>query len=180
VKADAFIASARKQQQNTTLTMNNKDITNPTKSSETSACENRQPPVTSAAEAKPDAGPLSQTAGAPDQKLMVVAICRSRDGRMVITPIDVEHDTDDLTPMSDAQMEVRKSLDQAFQSAQADMMKALGALHEIFSRRLYRNQFRTFENFCFAMYGTHRINDVLMKKVNARVNALKTEVNESL
>jgi len=28
------------------------------------------------------------------------------------------------------------------------------------------------------MYGTHRINDVLMKKVNARANALKSDITE--
>ena len=109
---------------------------------------------------------------------MVVAICRGRDGQLVITPIDVEHDADDLTPMTDGQLAARKLSDQAIRSAQGDMMKALGALYEIFSRRLYRNQFRTFENFCFAMYGTHRINDALMKKVNARAKALKSDVNE--
>jgi hypothetical protein len=119
-------------------------------------------------------------AGALDQKLMVVAICRGRDGQMVITPIDVEHDTDDLTPMTDDETATRKLSDQAFRSAQADMMKALGALHEIFSHRLYRNQFRTFENFCFALYGTHRINDVLLKKINARAKALKSDVNGGL
>ena len=97
---------------------------------------------------------LQRTAEAQDQKLMVVAICRGRDGQLVITPIDVEHDTDDLTPMTDDQMAARKLSDQTYRSVQGDMMKALGALYEIFSRRLYRNQFRTFENFCFAMYGT--------------------------
>ena len=115
-----------------------------------------------------------------DQKLMVLAVCRGRNGQMVITPIDVEHDTDDLTPMANDEMAARKKSDQVFSSAQQDMMKALGALYEIFSRRLYRNQFRTFENFCFAMYDTHRINDALMKKVHARVAALKTDVTEGL
>jgi len=99
---------------------------------------------------------------------------------MVITPIDVAHDADDLTPMTAEQMAARKLADQAFRLAQGDMMKALGALYEIFSHRLYRNQFRTFENFCFALYGTHRINDVLMKKINARAKALKSDVNEGL
>ena len=99
---------------------------------------------------------------------------------MLITPIDVTHDADDLTPMTAEQMAARKLADQAFRSAQGDMMKALGALYEIFLHRLYRNQFRTFENFCFALYGTHRINDVLMKKINARAKALKSDVNEGL
>ncbi len=121
---------------------------------------------------------LQRATQVQDQKLMVVAICRGRDGQLVITPIDVEHDADDLTPMTDGQLAARKLSDQAIRSAQGDMMKALGALYEIFSRRLYRNQFRTFENFCFAMYGTHRINDALMKKVNARAKALKSDVNE--
>lgn len=127
-----------------------------------------------------DDASLQKAAEVQDQKLMVVAICRGRDGQVVITPIDVEHDADDLTPMTDSQMAARKLSDQTFRSAQGDMMNALGALYEIFSCRLYRNQFRTFENFCFAMYGTHRINDALMKKVNARAKALKTDVSEGL
>jgi uncharacterized protein YifN (PemK superfamily) len=124
--------------------------------------------------------PLQEASEVRNQKIMVVAICRGQDGQLVITPIDVEHDTDDLTPMTADQMSARKLADQAFNSAQDVMMKALGALHEIFSRRLYRNQFRTFENFCFALYGTHRINDALMKKVHARARALKSDVNEGL
>jgi len=115
-----------------------------------------------------------------DQKIMVLAICRGQDGQLVITPIDVEHDTDDLTPMTENQLAERKLLDQTFCSAQGAMMKALGALYDIFSRRLYRNQFRIFENFCFAMYDTHRINDVLMKNARARVKKLKLDVAEGL
>ena len=79
--------------------------------------------------------------------------------------------------MTGEQLAARKFSDQTIRAAQGDMLKALGALYEIFSHRLYRNQFRTFENFCFAMYGTHRINDELMKKVKARTNALKSEIN---
>ena len=116
----------------------------------------------------------------PNQKLMVFAICRGQDGQLVMTPIDVEHDADDLTPMTGEQLAARKFSDQTIRAAQGDMLKALGALYEIFSHRLYRNQFRTFENFCFVMYGTHRINDELMKKVKARTNALKSEINNGL
>jgi hypothetical protein len=111
---------------------------------------------------------LEPVAETRDQKLMVVAICRGRDGQMVITPIDVEHETDDLTPMTDEQLAARKRSDQPYNLTQEAMTKALGGLHEVFSRRLYRDQFRTFENYCFALYGTHRINDVFMKKVLLR------------
>ena len=114
------------------------------------------------------------------QKIMVLAICRGQDGQIVITPIDEEHDTADLTPMTEDQLAERKLLDQTFCSAQGGMMKALGALYDIFSRRLYRNQFRIFENFCFAMYSTHRINDVLMKKARERVKKLQLDVAEGL
>jgi len=123
---------------------------------------------------------LQQAAEIQNQKLMIVAICPDQDGQMLITPIDVEHEIDDLTPMTDDQLAERKLSDETFCSAQGGMMKALGALYGIFSRRLYRNQFRTFENFCFAMYGTHRINDVLMKKVKARAKALRSDVNDGL
>jgi hypothetical protein len=122
----------------------------------------------------------STPADVQETKLMVIAICRGQNGQLVITPLDVEHDTDDLTPMTDAQTKARKSLDEIFRSTQGEMMKALGALYEIFSQRLYRSHFRTFENFCFALYGTHRVNDALMKKANARAKALRVDVKEGI
>lgn len=115
-----------------------------------------------------------------DQKIMVLAIFRGKDGQLVIAPFDEEHDTDDLTPMTEDQLAERKLFDQTFCSVQGGMMKALGALYDIFSRRLYRNQFRFFENFCFAMYDTHRLNEVLKKKVRERVNELKVDVAAGL
>jgi len=82
--------------------------------------------------------------------------------------------------MTEDEIKAKRLLDEIFRSTQGDLMKALGALYEIFSHRLYRSHFRTFENFCFAMYGTHRINDALMKKVNERARALKVDVKEGI
>ena len=125
-----------------------------------------------------ETAPASAPAEAQDSKIMVLAIHRGQDDQIVITPIDVEHETDDLTEMSPSEFKARKLLDGVFFSKQDEMKEGLAALHGIFEHRLYRNQFRTFENFCFAMYGTHRINDVLMKKARKKVAELATELKE--
>ena len=113
---------------------------------------------------------------ARDSKIMILAIHRGQDDQIVITPIDVEHTNDDLTELSDSEFKARKLLDSVFKASHGPMMESLAALYEIFDHRLYRNQFRTFENFCFAIYGTSRINDVLMKRVKQRSKALEAEV----
>lgn len=122
--------------------------------------------------------PASAPAEAQASKIMVLAIHRGHDDQILITPIDVEHTTDDLTDMSQSDLKARKILDGVFTSKQGEMVEALTALYEIYDHRLYRNQFRTFENFCFAIYGTNRINDVLMKRVRQRAKALEANVRE--
>jgi hypothetical protein len=115
---------------------------------------------------------------AQDTKVMVLAIHRGPDDQIVITPIDVEHEDDDLTEMAEAELKARKILDGIFVAKQQEMTEALAALYEIYDHRLYRNQFATFENFCFAMYGTNRINDVLLKKARKKKAELAAELKE--
>lgn len=123
--------------------------------------------------------PASAPADAQDPKLMVIAVHRGPDGNIVITPIDVEHDTDDLTPMTENELKARKLLDGVFESKKAELNEALTALYTMFEHRLYRGSFRSFENYCFAIYGTNRINDVLMKKARKRADALEADVKEN-
>jgi len=111
---------------------------------------------------------------------MVLAIHQNQDNQIIITPIDIEHETDDLTLMAEPELKARKLLDGEFLTKQKSMTEALAALFEIFNHRLYRNQFRTFENFCFAMFGTNRINDVMMKKAGKKVAELAADLKEEI
>ena len=120
----------------------------------------------------------SATDKAQGPKIMVLAVHRGQDDQIVITPIDVEHKTDDRAAMSNAELKAKRILDGVFLAKRGVMTEALAVLYEIFNHRLYRNQFRTFENFCFAMYGTHRINDELMKKAKKKVAELAADVKE--
>lgn len=120
----------------------------------------------------------STPAEVQDSKVMVLAVHRGSDNQIIITPIDVEYESDDLTPMTDSELKARKILDGIFVGKQQEMTEALAALYEMYDHRLYRNQFRTFENFCFAMYGTHRINDVLLKKAMKKKAEIKAELKE--
>jgi hypothetical protein len=111
-------------------------------------------------------------------KIMTLAVHRDQDGKLIITPIDVDHDCDDLTELTEPEWKAKRILDGEFVAKQPAMNDALAALYELYNHRLYRSQFRTFENFCFAMYGTNRINDVLMKRIRQRVKALKADLKE--
>ena len=122
--------------------------------------------------------PVSAPVNAQTPKIMVLAIHRNQDGVTVITPIDVQHDADDLTELTERESKAKRILDGEFVAKQQPMTEALAALYEIFAHRLYRGSHRNFENFCFSMYGTHRINDVLMKKISKKVEALKTDIEE--
>ena len=124
--------------------------------------------------------PDSAPAKAQDSKIMVLAIHQNQDNQIIITPIDIEHQTDDLTLMAEPELKARKLLDGEFLTKQKSMTEALAALFEIFNHRLYRNQFRTFENFCFAMFGTNRINDVMMKKAGKKVAELAADLKEEI
>jgi hypothetical protein len=122
--------------------------------------------------------PAGASVEAQDPKIMLLAIHRGEDDQILITPIDVEHDTDDLSEMSEGEKKAKKILDRVYETKQADMKEALTALYRIYEHRLYRNQFRTFENFCFAIYGTNRIDDLLLKKARQRTKALEAELKE--
>ena len=111
-------------------------------------------------------------------KIMTLAVYRDQDGKLIVTPIDVNHDCDDLRELTEPEWKAKRILDGEFVANQPAMNNALAALYELYNHRLYRSQFRTFENFCFAMYGTNRINDVLMNRIRQRVKALKADLKE--
>jgi hypothetical protein len=116
---------------------------------------------------------------ANEKKLMVLAI-GLEDDEVVITPLDVEHDDDDQSPLSPAEAKERTQMKVEFAAYRPDMQRGLCALHKMFSGRLYRGSFRTFENFCFALHGMKRLNDTALSmarmKTAQRFEAANQEV----
>jgi hypothetical protein len=113
-----------------------------------------------------------------ETKVMVLAVHPDAEGKLVITPIDIEHEQDDQSELSSGETETGANMLVAYRANGAAMNKALEAPHILFDQRLYRERFRTFENFCFALLGTHRIQDATAAKAKARVERLKTALQE--
>src|ERR1039458_3208094 len=95
---------------------------------------------------------MNVTDGPIKPKIMVLAVHLDAAGEIVITPIDVEHDDDDQRDLSVLEKATKKNLHDDYAANDGPMKKALGALYRMFDQRLYRESFRTFENFCFALY----------------------------
>ena len=111
-------------------------------------------------------------------KVMVLAVHQDADGKLLLTPIDVEHVSDDQRDLSPAEMTTGANALVAYRKNEDAMKLAFEALYTLFSQRLYREKFRTFENFCFALFGTHRIDDTIAARAKARINRYKAALQE--
>jgi len=116
--------------------------------------------------------------GQSGTKVMVLAVHKDAAGELIITPIDVEHEDDDQSDLNELETAKRKELLNVCIGNDGAMKKGLGALHGIFAQRLYRAQFRSFEKYCFALYGMNRIPAETVTKAKARVKKLKTTIEE--
>jgi len=123
---------------------------------------------------------MNVTDGPIKPKVMVLAVHVDAAGGIVITPIDVEHEDDDQRDLSATELVDKKNLDETYTANDGPMKKALGALYRMFDQRLYRESFRTFENFCFALYGMHRIDEMTAIKAKARIKKLRAELEEEV
>jgi hypothetical protein len=109
---------------------------------------------------------------------MVLAIHQDTSSKLLFTPIDLEHEDDDQRDLSPTELETGANMLVAYREHEGAMKTALQALYTLFNQRLYREKFRNFENFCFALFGTHRIDDVIAAKAKARVNQLKAALED--
>ena len=121
---------------------------------------------------------LDLTEKSVDSKIMVLAVHRNTAGKIILTPIDVEHEDDDQTELSASEQAVRVKMLAEYRANDVAMEKALEALFTMFDKRTYRSMFRSFENFCFALLGAYRIPEATVRKVKARIKKLKTALEE--
>ena len=112
------------------------------------------------------------------KKTMVLAVHRNERDEIVLTPIDVEHDHDDQSSLSEAEVTLKRNLFGKYLTDEDAMKRCLGVLYDVFEKRLYREQFRNFENWCFSMYGMYRVGDTLAAKARVRVKKLDEEREE--
>lgn len=121
------------------------------------------------------AGTLSAPATVKS-KVMVLGVHRNENGEILITPMDVEHDFDDQSSLSHDEILTFKNVGKSYSSNEEAMKKGLESLYEVFEKCLYRESFRNFENFCFAIFDTHRISPEVVRKAKERVEVLKEEL----
>ncbi len=112
-------------------------------------------------------------------KVMLLAVHHDADGKIVITPIDVEHEVDDQSDLTASEHAKQKGAVAAYRAGESAVQNGLDALFTIFDQRLYREQFRNFENFCFSIFGTHRIAEAVVTKAKAKVKKLHAELEEA-
>jgi hypothetical protein len=113
-----------------------------------------------------------------NDKVMVLAVGLV-DGKFAITPLDLEFETDDQSPLSKAEHTVFKRCQARFEQHRHGLEQGLQALHPIFVGRLYREKFSSFEKYTFALQGMALPEDKLNKlKAKARqvTNKLGTKL----
>jgi hypothetical protein len=89
---------------------------------------------------------------ATNDKVMGLAV-GMRDGKIIITPVDLEFETDDQTHLSKAEHTLFKRSQAIIDRHRGGLAQALQSLHTIFAGRLYRENFSSFEKYCFALQG---------------------------
>jgi len=85
------------------------------------------------------------------------------EGKITITPIDLEFEIDDQSPLSTKEETLFKRSQAKFEQHRHGLEQALQALHPIFAGRLYREKFATFGKYCFALQGMALPEDTLNK-----------------
>lgn len=107
---------------------------------------------------------------ATSDKVMLLAVGLV-NGKFAITPLDLEFETDDQSPLSKAEHTLFKRSQARFEQHRHGLEQGLQALHPIFAGRLYREKFATFEKYCFALLG--------MTLPQDRLNKLKAKANKA-
>jgi hypothetical protein len=114
------------------------------------------------------------TPTATSDKLLVLAVGLV-DEKYAITPFDVEHETDDQSPLSKAELTLLNQSQAKFKQHRNGLEQSLQALHPIFAGRLYREKFATFEKYCFALLGMALPEDQ-MNRLKAKANKVTNKL----
>ena len=101
-------------------------------------------------------------------KVMLLAVGLV-NGKLAITPLDLEFEADDQNPLSKAEHTLFKRSQAKFEQYRHGLEQGLQALHPIFAGRLYREKFASFEKYCFALQGMALPEDKL-NKLKAKAN----------
>jgi hypothetical protein len=112
----------------------------------------------------------NQTAST-DEKVLLLAVT-TRNGITVITPLDLESEGDDQTPLSQDEQRLFRENHAAFTQYQEGCEKGLKALHTIFAGRLPREKFASFENYCFALHNMG-ISEEKLTQLKVKANRLR-------
>ena len=112
----------------------------------------------------------SQTAST-EEKVLLLAVT-TRNGNTVITPLDLEPDGDDQTPLSEEEQRLFKKCHADFMQYQDGCEKGLQALYTMFAGQLPREKFANFENYCFALHDMG-ISEEKLTQLKVKANRLR-------
>src|ERR1019366_4745537 len=88
---------------------------------------------------KPVIKPSANHTASTEEKVLVLAVT-SRNGKVVITPFDMENEVDDQNPLSDAERQLFEKSHAEFTENKGSCEKALQALLTMFSGQLPREK----------------------------------------
>jgi|SRR5208282_3208733 len=106
-----------------------------------------------------------------EEKVLLLAVS-TRNGTVVISPLDLESEGDDQTPLTEAEQQLFKKSYADFTQHQEAGEKALLALRTMFAGQLPRDKFASFEKFCFALCGMSLPEDKLTQ-LKVKANRLR-------
>ena len=112
----------------------------------------------------------NQTANT-DEKVLLLAVT-TRNGKIVITPLDLEFEGDDQTPLTGEEQRLFKKCHAEFTEHQQGVEEGLKALHTMFAGQLPREKFSSFENYCFALHDMG-ISEEKLAQLKVKANRLQ-------
>jgi len=116
---------------------------------------------------------------AVDEKVLVLVVGKV-DGEVVITSLDVDHNQDDQTELTDLDLKRKQAAEKVFAENHNALKTGLSALYEVYAGRLYRTSFRTFENYCFVKSDMKRLSDEKLARAEAKYRKAKAEVEDAV
>ena len=120
---------------------------------------------------KPVIKSSANQADSTDERVLVLAVS-NRNDKVVITPFDLESEGDDQTPLSEAEQQLFEKSHAEFTEHKESCEKGLNALLTMFSRRLPREKFASFQNYCFALHDMG-ISEEKLAQLKLKANRLR-------
>lgn len=120
---------------------------------------------------KPVIKPSANQTASLENKVLLLAVT-NRNGEFAISPLDLESEVDNQTPLTEAERQLFEKSHAEFTQHKGGVEKGLKALHAMFAGQLPREKFANFENYCFATYDLG-ISEERLAELKGKANRLR-------